>query len=189
MPATPNYGFLVPDVLGSTNVWGDLLNDAIGIPAIPVVPNIDTEMQRIDDVAANADSVAAAALSRAGGTMTGLLEEHSATLARVDLGVASGAVAMDLALANFFQAQPVGQPTPAATQYVFTGVPAVASVVSIVFLQLLAGGDSLITWDAAVIWPGTVAPSLSLTGTDLLGFYSPDQGGTWYGSLVQRDVR
>ena len=187
MPTTPNYGFIVPDVLGSTNVWGGLLNDALGIPAIPVVPNIDTEMQRIDDVAANADTVAADALPKAGGTMTGILEEHSATLKTVDLGTAVGAVAMDLAEANFFLAQPQAA---TATQYVFINPPQTDSVVSIVFLQILTGGDSLVTWDTKILWPGTAVPALTtFVATDLLGFYSPDKGVTWYGSLVQRDVR
>ena len=188
MPTTPNYGFVVPDVLGSTNVWGDLLNDAIGIPAIPVVPNIDTEMQRIDDVAANADTVAADALPKTGGTMTGLLQEHSGVLKTVDLGAAFGAVPMNLAEANFFLAQPVGQPTPENTQYVFAGVPQIDNNVSIVFLQILAGGDSLVTWDTAIIWPSGIVITLSPTGTDLVGFVTPDKGVTWYGSFVQRNV-
>ena len=61
---------------------------------------------------------------------------------------------------------------------------------SIVFLQILTGGDSLVTWDTKILWPGTAVPALTtFVATDLLGFYSPDKGVTWYGSLVQRDVR
>ena len=71
MPTTPNYGFTVPDVLGSTNVWGGLLNDALGIPAIPVVPNIDTEMQRIDDVAARLESAQDAFVDQVFGLWSG----------------------------------------------------------------------------------------------------------------------
>ena len=182
---TPNFGWTLPVVAGSTNIWGTIVNDMLGDPG-SVVPNIDADLQTVKDTADATTIVANAALPRAGGIMTGLLEEHSATLKTVDLAAASGSVAMNLALANFFLAQPVAA---TATQYVFSNVPAIADVASIVFLQVLAGGASIVTWDAAIIWPSAIIPALSTLGTDIVGLVTPDQGTTWYGSLAQRDVR
>ena len=186
-PVTQNFGIQLPEVNADSNVWGTILNAALGSAGGIVTPtSFDAELKRVDDVAAATTIVADAALPRAGGVMTGLLEEHSATLKTVDLAAASGAVPMNLALANFFLAQPA---VATATQYVFAGVPAIANVASIVFLQVFQGGASIVTWDAAIIWPSAIVPALSSLGTDLVGFYTPDQGTTWYGSLVQRDVR
>ena len=186
-PVTLNFGIQLPEVNADSNVWGGILNAALGSAGgAPTATSFDAELKRVDDVAAANAIVADAALPKAGGAMTGLIEEHSATLKTVDLAAASGAVPMNLALANFFLASPA---VATATQYVFAGVPAIADVASIVFLQIKEGGVSIVTWDAAILWPSSVIPALSSLGTDLLGFVTPDQGTTWYGSLVQRDVR
>ena len=189
-PVTLNFGIQLPEVNADSNVWGTILNSALGSAGGIAAPtSFDAELKRVDDVAAAAVVTADAALPVAGGVMTGRIEEHSATLKTVDLGVADGAVPMNLALANFFLAQPTTGGGALSTQYVFAGVPAIADVASIVFLQVLAGGSGLVSWDAAIIWPSAIIPALSSLGTDLVGFYTPDQGTTWYGSLVQRDVR
>ena len=186
-PVTANFGIQLPEVNADADIWGGILNTALGSPGgTPVATSFDAELKRVDDVAAANAILAADALPKAGGAMTGRIEEHSATLKTVDLAAGTGAVAMDLALANFFLAQPVAA---TATQYIFSNAPAVANVSSIVFLQVLAGGASIVTWDADIVWPSAIIPTLSATGTDLVGFYSVDQGTTWYGSLVQRDVR
>jgi len=185
-PLTPNFQIQLPQVNGDANVWGEALNKAFGEPGAPV-ENIDTLLQANLDSAASAQTRADAMLPKDGSeAMIGLLQEHSATLKTVDLGAAPSVVPMDLGEANFFLAQPAAVTD---TQYVFANVPQIPNVASIVFLQIKAGGSSNVMWDPDIIWPSTIVITLSTIGTDLVGFITPDQGATWYGSLVQRDVR
>ncbi len=52
----------------------------------------------------------------------------------------------------------------------------------------LTNASSLVTWPAAVKWPGGSAPTLTGTGTDVLQFITRDAGTTWNGVLVMGDL-
>lgn len=51
-------------------------------------------------------------------------------------------------------------------------------------LLLTNGGSYNIIWNNNVKWAGGTAPALTLAGTDLITFITPDQGETWYGSCL-----
>ena len=62
----------------------------------------------------------------------------------------------------------------------FTNEPASGSAGTITLL-ITNGGANTTTWEAAVKWPGNVAPSLTSSGIDILSFITIDGGTTIYG--------
>ena len=64
-----------------------------------------------------------------------------------------------------------------------------AGNVSSFILELTNGGSASVTWWAGVKWPGGVAPTLMVSGTDILGFYTHDGGVTWRGSMMMADSK
>lgn len=56
-------------------------------------------------------------------------------------------------------------------------------------LKLINGGDFIITWWSGVAWENGTPPTLSTSGTDLLGFITHDGGITWSGLLLGLNVR
>jgi hypothetical protein len=66
---TANYTLIKPEVGAATNTWGGLINTNFD--------TIDTQIKARDTQAADAQATANAALSRAGGTMTGFVTLHA----------------------------------------------------------------------------------------------------------------
>lgn len=192
MAFSTNFDIEIPDDGGDFDQWGLILNAALGAAGAGPASGLtfDGLIKANLDAAAAAQAKADAALPLDGSApMSGRLDSFTGSAESVDLAAGVGAVAMNMALANFFLAQP---PTTPAVEYGFdvSSVPAVAPKVLIAFLSLFQGGAGLVSWDASINWPGgTAGPPLSTLGTDLLGFYTPDDGVTWYGSLAQSDVR
>jgi hypothetical protein len=56
-------------------------------------------------------------------------------------------------------------------------------------LELNKGGNYAITWPNSVSWHNGVPPTLTLDGIDIVGFYSLDDGFTWRGMLMAKDIR
>lgn len=56
-------------------------------------------------------------------------------------------------------------------------------------LELVNAGGFTMTWPTGTRWQFGTAPSLTVSGTDILGFYSYDQGTTWRANLISRDSR
>ena len=186
---TPNFDIEIPDVGADFDQWGLILNALFGEggagPASGL--NFDTLIKANLDAAAAAQVTADAAVKRAGDAMTGRLDSLTGSVQGIDLAASVGAVNMDLALANFFAAAP---PSAQAVTYSFANAPTVANGVLIAFISILAGGLAVVSWDSAILWPAAASgPVLATIGTDLIGFYSLDDGVTWYGSLSQSDVR
>jgi hypothetical protein len=65
-------------------------------------------------------------------------------------------------------------------EFSFTGEPTSGSAGTITLL-ITNGGANTTTWEAAVKWPGNVAPSLTSSGIDILSFITVDGGTTIYG--------
>jgi len=65
-------------------------------------------------------------------------------------------------------------------EFSFTGEPTSGSAGTITLL-ITNGGSNTTTWEAAVKWPGNVAPSLTSSGIDILSFITIDGGTTIYG--------
>jgi hypothetical protein len=98
----------------------------------------------------------------------------------VDLG--SG-TAIDVSLGGLFYRTISG-----ATTFTVSDVPSSGTVASFM-LSLTNGGSATITWWSGMRWPGGVAPTLTASGMDVLGFYTRDGGTTWTGLVLGRDVK
>jgi hypothetical protein len=98
----------------------------------------------------------------------------------VDLG--SG-TAIDVSLGGLFYRTISG-----ATTFTVSNVPSSGTVASFM-LSLTNGGSAAITWWSGMRWPGGVAPTLTASGMDVLGFYTRDGGTTWTGLVLGRDVK
>lgn len=56
-------------------------------------------------------------------------------------------------------------------------------------LELVNGGAYTVTWWSNLTWNGGTAPTLTTSGTDVLGFYTYDNGTTWRGLVVAQDIK
>lgn len=101
-------------------------------------------------------------------TITGTLETK----------VAVPALDLDLATANLFT-KTIGEDTA----FTLSNVPATGKVACFI-LDLTNGAAFTITWWAGLTWPGGVAPTLTASGRDMLGFITHDGGTTWTGLLL-----
>jgi len=92
-----------------------------------------------------------------------------------------GSVTLDLSTANNFRRQFSGTATislvnaPASNAFGFT------------FVSVNAGAYS-ITWPVSVKWTGGIAPILTSSGTDVLTFFTFDNGTTYYGFVVGKNL-
>ena len=135
------------------------------------------------DVAADG-ATADAALPKAGGTMSGLVNMADQILQRTvlkDYGetkVAMSAHAVDLELGNVFTYTLSGSQT-----VTFTNPPASGTAGSFTMI-VTNGGSATLTWPTSVDWPAATAPTLTASGVDILFFTTCDGGTTWYGTAV-----
>ena len=106
-------------------------------------------------------------------TVTGIKETN----------VALAANNIDLSTGNYFTKTITG-----ATTLTVSNVPASGTVASFIF-NLTNGGAGAITWWSGMKWAGGVAPTLTVTGRDALGFYTHDGGTTWTGLVLGKDVK
>ena len=90
---------------------------------------------------------------------------------------------LDLNDANFFSAT-----LDQACTFTFSDPPASGDFGCFV-LELTNGGAFVITWPAAVDWPGGLAPSLTAAGVDQLAFTTRDAGTTWFGFVAGLDIK
>lgn len=163
MPTTTNYGWTTPTPAGDSGAWGSILNTAIQA--------IDTALKAVSDVAA-------AALAKAGGAMTGRVDMHTSTTKVVALGNVNGATALDITTGQYFTATLTG-----ATTFTFDGAVPAAGLAFGVILKLTNAA-------AGVVWPsGTKWTDGDPTGTvntDIYVLMTDDGGTTWHGSIVAR---
>jgi len=135
------------------------------------------------DVAADG-ATADAALPKAGGTMSGLVNMADQILQRTvlkDYGetkVAMAAHAVDLELGNVFTYTLSGGQT-----VTFTNPPASGTAGSFTMI-VTNGGSATLTWPTSVDWPAGIAPALTASGVDLIFFTTIDGGTIWYGTAV-----
>ena len=98
--------------------------------------------------------------------------------------VAMAANNIDLSTGNIFTKTISG-----ATTLTVSNVPASGTVAS--FILDLTNAGTLVTWWYGVKWASAIAPTLT-TGTggrDILGFMTYDNGATWTGLVLAKDVR
>jgi len=143
-----------------------------------------TSLATTTTTAGNANTLATAALPKAGGTVTGLVNMSDQILQRTvlkDYGetkVAMSAHAVDLELGNVFTYTLSGGQT-----VTFTNPPASGTAGSFTMI-VTNGGSATLTWPTSVDWPAATAPALTASGVDLLFFTTCDGGTIWYGTAV-----
>lgn len=134
---------------------------------------IDSELSSKAD-AANLDLK----LPLSGGTMTGAITAIRET--QISLGVSS---AIDLSLGNVFTKSVNSDTT-------FSVLNCLSSGTSNSFiLELTNAGAFTITWFSGIKWAEGIAPILTASGVDVLGFYSYDGGVTWKGLVLGNDMK
>ena len=117
-------------------------------------------------------------LPLSGGTMTGAITAIRET--QISLGVSS---AIDLSLGNLFTKSVNSDTT-------FSVLNCLSSGTSNSFiLELTNAGSFTITWFSGIKWAEGIAPVLTASGVDVLGFYSYDGGVTWKGLVLGNDMK
>ena len=117
-------------------------------------------------------------LPLSGGTMTGAITAIRET--QISLGVSS---AIDLSLGNVFTKSVNSDTT-------FSVLNCLSSGTSNSFiLELTNAGSFTITWFSGIKWADGIAPMLTASGVDVLGFYSYDGGVTWKGLVLGNDMK
>lgn len=170
MAVTANYGWTIPTVGGDTGAWGTVANN--------LYIAVDAALKVVSDVAN-------AALSRAGGVMTGRLDAYTASQKRIDKGAVSGAVVFDLSLAQIYTMTVAGPLTVS-----FTNFPPGAVSSGVMFLMTNPGAFA-ITWPAAspvTKWSGGVVPTWTVAGVDRVAFFTDDAGATVHGVVVGKAI-
>lgn len=99
------------------------------------------------------------------------------------LGNVSGTISINLPLSNYFIATSTG-----ATTWTFDNV-STGTIVTSFILKLINGGAYTQIWPSTVKWPSAVAPTLTVSGNDTLGFVTDDNGVTWRGAILMADSR
>jgi hypothetical protein len=96
---------------------------------------------------------------------------------------------MNLALANYFKVT-IDQNTTLS----FSNVPAdvsspfTAIYAAMVFLEVVNGSAHTITYPGSITWLSGQAPALQASGTDLLAFWTYDNGTSWAGAKLMSSI-
>lgn len=67
--------------------------------------------------------------------------------------------------------------------------PKPSGVVNSFILELTNGGAHAVTWFSGVRWSSGTPPTLTVSGVDVLGFYSTDGGLTYRGFVLSKDSK
>lgn len=90
---------------------------------------------------------------------------------------------IDCSLASVFSK------TIAANSALTVSSIATSGNVSSFILELTNGGAFTVTWWSGIKWAGGTVPTLTASGTDILGFYTRDGGATWRGFMMAKDSK
>jgi hypothetical protein len=113
-------------------------------------------------------------------TATGILNADSAL---IETQVAVAASDINLSLANCFT-----KTITATTAFTVSNVPTSGNLASFI-LNITNGGAFSVSWWATVKWPSGASPTLTVSGRDVLGFFTYDGGVTWTGLVLGKDVK
>ncbi len=140
------------------------------------VANVDTT---------NATNISSGTLAdaRLPTTMAGKTMTTPVLTGAFETKVAIGASNFDLATANLFTRTISG-----TTTFTVSNVPASGTVASFI-LDLTNGGSATVNWFSGVKWAGGIAPTLTVAGRDVLGFFTHDGGTTWTGLVLAKDAK
>lgn len=90
---------------------------------------------------------------------------------------------IDCTAGNYFSKTITG-----TTTFTVSNVPSNGTTSALV-VALTNGGAFTINWWSGVKWASGVAPTLTTSGKDILGFYTTDGGTNWNGFMIAKDVR
>jgi len=133
---------------GNANTWGNVLN-------VTTFPAIASDLTATE-------TVADAALPKAGGTMTGALALKNANTVITALGSVSGNVNLDCTLGHVFTLT-----CTAATTLVLVSPP--AGVAFGILVKITNGAAGVFSHPTGTVWAAGAAPTLS-SGTDWIGY-------------------
>ena len=170
---TTNYSFTKAEDQASSGTWGSKGNTNLDL--------IDTEIKTRETEIDATETVANAALPKAGGAMSGEIDILTSRATRVDIGNISGTGTLDFDAANAWTATVTGTVTIA-----LSNVPSGTFIVGGI-LKLTNGGSSVVTWPGAFKWEGGTAPTLTTSGVDIIAFVSLD-AGTTFSAVALLDV-
>lgn len=100
----------------------------------------------------------------------------------VTKGNVTGSTSIDLAQGSYFTATITG------TTVVSLSSSGTNTGLRGALVKLINPGVGNLTFSPTVKWPGGVAPTFTVSGVDFLNIFS-DDGVTFYGSLVMKDVK
>ena len=109
--------------------------------------------------------------------------KNEAIVGTKEIRVAMPANNIDLLSGNLFT-----KTISAATTFTVSNIASIGQVNSFI-LELTNAGLDVITWWDGIKWAGGIAPVLTTSGVDILGFYSHDGGTTWRGILMAKDSK
>ena len=98
-------------------------------------------------------------------------------------GGTGGSYTVDLAAGNYFS-----RTFNATATISVSNIPTSGTAQAFIF-DITNAGAYTITWMTGIKWAGGVAPTLTTSGRDVLGFFTYDGGTTWTGILLGRDVK
>lgn len=101
----------------------------------------------------------------------------------VEKQISMAANDIDLNTGNYFT-----KTISTATTFTISNIPTTSSAISFI-LDLTNGGAGTITWWANVKWAGGTAPTLTVSGRDTLGFFTYNNGTTWTGLVLGKDIK
>lgn len=113
-----------------------------------------------------------------GSTVTSSTITTSTLTGAKETQVAISASAIDLTLGNYFTKTISG-----TTTFTISNTASSGTVNSFI-LDLTNGGSATVNWWTGVKWAGGTAPTLTVSGRDVLGFFTEDGGTTWNGFVL-----
>ena len=100
-----------------------------------------------------------------------------------EVQTAVGASNIDLSSSNYYSKTISG-----TTTFTVSNVPSSGTVASFI-LDLTNGGSATVNYWSGVKWPYGNKPPLTVSGRDVLGFFTYDGGTTWTGLVLGQDVK
>lgn len=147
----------------------NLDNGAVDDPSVARADILDMA-QKVNTIVANGEPLTLAN----GGTVAKAVHQSKAAIALANI---------DLSLSAIYSKTIAG-----ATTFTVSNVPAAGTLCSFI-LDITNGGSAAVTWWAGVKWQSGVAPALTVSGRDCLGFFTHDGGTIWTGLVLGTDVR
>ena len=132
-------------------------------------------------------SIEAGALYKSGGVLTGPI--IGVRECAINLGT-NTSLPINLNEANYFSMSFNSNTTLSVSNVMnISSSNANASTVNSFMLELTNAGAYTITWWPGIKWQNGVAPTLTASGVDILGFITRDNGTTWRGMVLSKDSK